>query len=337
MKRLTCCMWIMIGIGVSCIAQAEDSTLFETNRVQLWQRSKEVSMADADKCRYIDKVPVIQATIRTSKLATALTDILYYMNTVETNGACLFTALSAMLSSEPGNVDKTQLGGLGLNVDANDTQAMGLKNNVAVLLMESLGERLVKMQQEEFAASVQTRDAIDVGAAANGQKFIPGGPFGVKYSRVVAKYVGPSVETNSVLAGITNFAGSRGYRFEIETKPNPNFSDIQSTIRRGYPLLLQCGTNSSFAVTGYLSDQGKNYLIVHDVVTAECKFGKTGMNEIIAEDNIGRLNAAILPGIQFIREDRLPSVRWSLVIVKAWRDLSEMRKTIIDNNGEVAQ
>lgn len=336
MRLLTCFAFLTIGVGLSSGAWAEGKTLFEPNRAQLWEKTQDVKGKAAGKCGYIDNVPVIPVTKRTSNLGTAMTDILYYMNTVKTNGSCLFTVLTArdeMDSAGFDEADRKQLEGLGLNLDGKDTEEMGLTDDTAFLLMEKTNERMQRLQEEEKMSFRQTWDAVDVEKAANGQPFVSGSSLGVQYSSIVDKYLGRPIAANDIATNLAKFAASRGYKFDIKIMQKPTFGDVRSCLTNGCPLLLQCGAGQFFTVTGYLEEPGKKYLIVHDGVTATCKFDKTGMNEIIADDNIGNLKGEILPGIQFISVDRLSGDWWGLVIVNSKRDLSEERKIILENNG----
>jgi hypothetical protein len=291
-------LWVlfMMGLSICCMGGEPDNAMFATNRVQLWQRVKDLRGMEGNKCRYIDNVPVIPVTKRTSKAATATTGILYYMNTVGKNAAPLFMVLSAKNEAGIGPDDKAQLAGLGLNPDSKDTEEMGLDEETALLLGEKMNERMQQMQTEEDAAGRETHDAIDIQAAAKGREYLRGSPLGVQYSRIVAKHLGASTGANEIATNLARFAANRGCKFDVEVKQPADFAAVRSYITNGSPVLLKCGTGEFFTVTGYLDDIDGKCLIVHDGGTATCKWDKTGEGKVIADDNIGNLKGDIFPG-----------------------------------------
>ena len=317
--------------GTVAFAQNE-GVGFSTNRVELWGKVQEKVGRKDPGCRYIENVALIPVTKRTTNSATALMDVLFFWNSVATNPCCLFMMLTEAVDRRHPELElkraEADARDLGLRNKGDTLQDIGLSEETAFLVMEKLSRRMQMMEEEESGSFRDTVDLVVAPESFRGQPVHRGASPGIRCSRLLGKYLGKTRDLQAMAVGLRKLGDSRGYRFDVEIKEGAAFADFTQYMDRQIPVLAKTSGEAFFAVVGYLRDDAGDYLVVHDVVSAEVTFERFATTEVFPRDNIGCLSGNILPGLQFLRIDKSSGAISLLALVKWVRNLDEEKRII---------
>ncbi len=291
MNSKTCYPFLMTAITLASLLTASADPPFAETPNQLWEEAKENG-----KLKYIDGVPSIRSTTKTTPCATALVNVLQHLSTrAETSLA--YYGLGALPS---------------LQMDYENEY--GDREDEPTAVGMAFMVKLVGMM-ERMAEGVGMQAADDLGnlpewiAAATGKADImcPLPSAGVMRSwHMATNHLNNCAVFTNLVDGLQNYGDSMVIAFAVDVDQDATFTRYKQAIDTNMPPVVLL--NGTFMTgVGYWLVENDQYLIVHDPGTSEFKVRIDEVGEdttkAFAEDYVGNSDEDLIPGCQFVLWD----------------------------------
>ena len=312
---------LLIALSICRLAQcAAPVVLFETNRVELWslfQHKAETGKA-AGLCAYIDDVPSIRLTSVTTPHATALANVLQYLNARKQAPLHCFSP-EVMQSFE-----KDVLAKIAPSLKGSDEVSN-------VLLMERLGNVIQDLAAEDSFAGLPTYGLKEWMQTAPGDKTNPVASRGIQRSYLLGQqFVGKSGDIKEIASGLMRFGTTRFQKIMVTITERVKFQDYKAALDAHGPVMLKVGKAFVTGI-GYWRDGHIEYLLVHDPVTSEIRVAKGGDGALHADDYGGQITECLIPGLQFVKMNNLNSDASMLAFTNWQQSLDDVCKPASEN------